>query len=117
MAIGATHQDFAIRLQSYIRAGIPNMTKVDRDLAIAVKGRIQAAIRLITSQDDVIIIKTAANPGNDDLALRQQRKRGGIVTNITEISGDPTVPIKGGVQAAISVVADQGNFKGGVSGH
>ena len=85
--------------------------EVGGDPAVAVKGGVQAAIGVIARQGEVKINAGKRTPRHHQFAIGLDGKGEGHIRAAGEVGGDPAVEVESGVQAAVGVVARQGEVK------
>ena len=122
--LSVTHtgdDQLAIRLHDQGIGLILFAEEVGGHLAIAVEGCVQAAIGVVARQGK-IVVRVAYKPGSDELAVRLHDQGIGFLRTAAEVGGHPAIAIEGWVQAAIGVVARQGEVVAaavdeGIPGH
>src|SRR5438874_2152532 len=79
------------------------------DPAVTVEGGVQAAVRVIARQGKIRIGKTGSCiPRHYQLAIGLDEEGEDLIRVAGEVGGDPAAAAKGGVQAAVRVIARQG---------
>ena len=93
-------------MDRYAVCKIIGVSEVCRDLAIAVKGGVQAAVRVVTRQSEVPVAAIKAVSCDDDLSVALDRY---AVCSIAaaKVRRNLTIAVKVGIQAAVGVVTGQ----------
>src|SRR4051812_14428471 len=79
------------------------------DLAVAVEGRVQAAVRVVPRQGEVVFAAAVpAVAGRDNLAVAVDGYSVDLVLRRPDGGRDDAVAVEGRVQAAVCVIARQG---------
>ena len=90
--------------------GIIICAKIDDELAIAVEAPIQAAIGIVARQGKVIVAAVIGETNDNDLAICLHSHGPAHIIQAIEVSGEQAAGAKSAIQAAIGVVARQGEI-------
>ena len=109
----ARHHDLAIAVDGEAVGLVVRGAEVGGDLPITSKGRIEAAVAVIAGQCKVPgAARLGRTTRHHDLAIRLDGDAPGLVVRAGEVGGDLPINIEGRVQAAVAVVAGQGEVIG-----
>src|SRR5439155_1226945 len=104
----ACRDDLAVRLDRDREGFVDYTQKISRHLAGAPKARIERAVRIVTDQSEIIIRPVISVACRDDLAIRLDRDRVGLVDDTPNsgryLAGAP----KARIERAVRIVTDQG---------
>ncbi len=105
-----SNYDLAIGLHRHITGYIMAAADSGGEQAIAAEGGVQTAIGIVARQGEIVVTASFSIPGDHDPAIGLHRHGMGIIIVAAEIGGEQAIAAEGGVQAAIGVVAHQGEI-------
>ena len=111
IAVSCDH-DHSVALDRYAACKIIGASYICRDLAIAVKGGIQAAVGVVTRQCEVPVAAIKAGSCDHDLSVALDRYAESSIIDASYICRDLAIAVKGGIEAAVGVVTRQYKFIG-----
>ena len=99
--------DLSVALGGYAGCAIMVVSNLCCDLAIAVQGGIEAAVGVVTRQCEVFVTAIVAPSCDDDLSVALDRYACCKIIAVSYSCRDLAVAVKGGIEAAVGVVARQ----------
>ena len=113
----ARGDDLAVLLQRDRRGAVIAATGVRRHLAAGTERRVEAAVRAVAGEREVLVegvvaLRAGGEAGDDDPAVGLHHDPGGDVVVTGEVGDHLAAPAEAGVQPAVRGVAGQGEVEG-----